>query len=122
VHRLLSCSGALQGVLPKLPPAASFSQSSEVDGEILHAIMAAGGRDQLVSWALWWGFMPSSKCESFIILYFKSHSENYSRRRSTMKKKKKNARPATAMNMMQLPTLALAAQSLGVTTKREIQS
>jgi hypothetical protein len=92
-----------------------------VDGEILHAIMAAGGRDQLVSWALW-GFMPSSKCELFIILYFKSHSENYSRRRSTMKKKKKNARPAAVMNMMQLPTLASAAQSLGVTTKREIQS
>jgi hypothetical protein len=39
-----------------------------------------------------------------------------------MKKKKKNARPAAAMNMMQLPTLASAAQSLGVTTKREIQS
>jgi hypothetical protein len=39
-----------------------------------------------------------------------------------MKKKKKNARSAAAMNMMQLPTLASAAQSLGVTTKREIQS
>jgi hypothetical protein len=92
-----------------------------MDREILYAIMVTGGWDKLASWALW-EFMPSSKRALSTILCFESHSENYSNRSTTMKKKKKNSRSAAAMKMMQLPTLALAAQSLGVTTKREIQS
>jgi hypothetical protein len=39
-----------------------------------------------------------------------------------MMKRKRNAGSATAMNMTQLPTLTSAAQSLVVTTKREIKS
>jgi hypothetical protein len=76
MRRLLSCSGALQGVLPKFPPASSFPQSSEVDREILHAIVVAGGWDKLATRSLW-RFMPKSKCTLPTILYFESHSEKY---------------------------------------------
>jgi hypothetical protein len=64
---LFPCSCALQGVLPKIPPAASFPQGSEVDREVLHAIMAPGGRHKPASWALW-GIMPDSKRASAIPL------------------------------------------------------
>jgi len=58
---LLPYSGALQGVLPKVPPEAPFPQGPEVDWEILYFILDAGGRDKLVPWTLW-RFMPQSKC------------------------------------------------------------
>ena len=60
MFRLLPSCCALQGVLPKIPPAASFPQGYEVDREVLHAIMVAGGQHKPVSWTLW-GFMPYSK-------------------------------------------------------------
>jgi hypothetical protein len=103
VYRLLSFSRALQGVFPELPSAASFPQNSEVDREILYAIMVAGGRNKLVPWAFR-GFMPSSKCALSAILWFMSHSKNYSHRRTITKREKKNARSTAAMNMTQLPT------------------
>ncbi|KAH9015061.1 hypothetical protein EDB85DRAFT_1898928 [Lactarius pseudohatsudake] len=53
--RLFPCSCPLQGVLPKIPLAASFPQGSEVDWEVLYAIMVAGGWSELASWALWSG-------------------------------------------------------------------
>ena len=67
VLRLLSCSCALHGVLPKVPPAASLPQGSEVDGGILYSILVAGGRGKLASWALW-GLMPKSKRASSSLL------------------------------------------------------
>jgi hypothetical protein len=59
--RLLSCARTLQGVLPKVTPAASFSQGSKMGGTILYAIMVAGGWRVLATWALW-GSMPESNC------------------------------------------------------------
>jgi hypothetical protein len=50
-------------VLPKVSPAASFPQSSEVDWKILYAIMVAGNWNKLVTRSLW-RFMPKSKCKS----------------------------------------------------------
>jgi hypothetical protein len=61
VLRLLSCSCTMQGVLPKVTPAASFSQSSKMDGKLLHTIVVAGGWGALAIWALW-GSMPESNC------------------------------------------------------------
>lgn len=52
VLQLLSCPCTLQGVLPKVTPAASFSQSSKVGRKILHAIVVAGGWGVLAIWAL----------------------------------------------------------------------
>jgi hypothetical protein len=61
VLRLLSRACTLQGVLPKVAPAASFSQGSKMGGKILHAIMVAGGGGVLAVWALW-GSMSESNC------------------------------------------------------------
>jgi hypothetical protein len=59
VFRLLSRTCTLQGVLPKITSAASFSQSSKMGGKLLYAIVAAGGRGELGIWALWRS-MPES--------------------------------------------------------------
>ena len=61
VLRLLSCNCSLQGVLLKDSPAAPFSQSAKMGGEILYAIVVAGGWGVLAIWALW-GSMPKSNC------------------------------------------------------------
>ena len=89
-----------------------------MDWEILYSIMVAGGWDKLASWALW-GFMPTSKCESLIIKCLKCHSDGnfYKRRAMTL-----DPRMATMKNMVQLLTLALAAQRLDIMTTMGIQS
>ena len=61
VLRLLSCTRSLKGVLPKVSPAAPFSQSAKMGGKILYAIMVAGSWGVLAIWARW-GSMPKSKC------------------------------------------------------------
>ena len=115
---MLPYSGALQGVLPKVPPAASFPQGPEVDWEILYFILDAGGRDKLAPWTLW-QFMPQSKRALPTFLYFKSHSNRYSHRwTATMK----TTRSAAEMNTTQLPTLASATQNLATVTKKETKS
>jgi hypothetical protein len=69
VLRLLSCACTLQGMLPKVTPAASFSQGSKMGGTILYAIVVAGGWRVLAIWALG-GSMSESNCapEAFYIL------------------------------------------------------
>ena len=61
VLRLLSFTCTLQGVLPKVTPAASFSQSSEMGWNILYSIVVVGGGGVLASGALWRS-MPKSNC------------------------------------------------------------
>ena len=61
VLQLLSYACTLQGVLPKVTPAASFSQGSKMGGTILYAIVVTGGWRVLAIWALW-GSMPKSNC------------------------------------------------------------
>ena len=61
VFRLLFCTCTLQGVLPKVIPATSFSQSSTMGWKLFYAIVVAGGRGVLAIWALW-GPMSKSNC------------------------------------------------------------
>jgi CxC2 like cysteine cluster associated with KDZ transposases len=70
VLRLLSCTCALQGVLPKVTPAASFSPSSKMGGKLLYSIVVAGGWGALGIWALW-GSMPESNGVLRSFLYYK---------------------------------------------------
>jgi CxC2 like cysteine cluster associated with KDZ transposases len=59
-------------VLPKVTPAASFSQSSEMGGKIFYAIVVVGGWGVFAIWALW-RFMPKSHCALQSFLCFKFH-------------------------------------------------
>ncbi len=61
VLRLLSCTRTLQGVLPKVTRAPSFSQGSKMGLKLLQAIMVAGGWSALATWAFWRP-MPKSNC------------------------------------------------------------
>ena len=57
VLRLHPCTCTLQGVLPKVTPALSVPQGSEMGGKLLYPILVAGGWGALAIWALW-GSMP----------------------------------------------------------------
>jgi CxC2 like cysteine cluster associated with KDZ transposases len=72
VFQLLSCTRTLQGVLPRVTPAASFSQSLKMGREILYAIVVVEGWGVLAIWALWES-MPKSHCALWSFLCFKSH-------------------------------------------------
>ncbi len=65
---LLSCTCTLQGVLPRVTPAPSFSQSSKMGRTILHAIVVARGWSVLAIWALWRS-MPESNCALLSLLH-----------------------------------------------------
>ncbi len=65
---LLSCTCTLQGVLPRVAPAPSFSQSSKMGRTILHAIVVARGWSVLAIWALWRS-MPESNCAPLSLLH-----------------------------------------------------
>ena len=60
--------------------------------------------------------MPTSKC-AYSLNHLYPILRKYSHRRAAMK----NARMAAVMNMIQLPTLALVAQSQDFTTKKDVQ-
>ncbi len=69
---LLSCTCTLQGVLPEVTPAASFSQSLKMGGKILYAFVVEEGWGVLAIWALW-GSMPKSHCVIWSFSCSKSH-------------------------------------------------
>jgi len=72
---LLSHACTLQGVLPRVAPVASFSQSSKMGRKPLHAIVVAGCWGVLAAWAFW-GTMPRSNCMPWGFLFPKSRSKN----------------------------------------------
>jgi hypothetical protein len=78
--------------------------------------MVVGGGHKLASWALL-EFMPTSKCAYSLDLLYPI-LRIYSHRRAATKK---NARMAAAMNMIQLLTLALVAQSQNIMTRKDVQ-